>query len=330
MAIYLENFQPIKFAAYLESQGIQSTLIELPITTHTATAAAQAVGCDLSQIVKSLVFTGHETGLSILVLVSGPNKADIQRLSEIVGEKVQLADKETVLAVSGYPVGAVPPAGLITTLPTIIDEDLGAHSKVWVSGGSDHSLVALSFQELCHLTNGKVTTVNRSLARPVIIAPYDREWVTKYEGEKLRIQVAMGAHIKGIEHIGSTAIPGLPAKPIIDILGGITSLIDAPSFIPHLEEIGYCYIPEYEAQLPQRRYLTLAEAGYEVIHLHIVEITSQFWRDHLVFRDRLRSNNGLRDAYGSLKTELAIKYGNDRVGYTNAKVEFIHKVLHQE
>jgi GrpB-like predicted nucleotidyltransferase (UPF0157 family) len=191
-------------------------------------------------------------------------------------------------------------------------------------------MVALSFQELCLLTNGKVTTINRSLARPVIIAPYDPEWITKYEGEKLRIEVAMGAYIRGIEHIGSTAIPGLPAKPIIDILGGITSLIDAPSFIPHLEEIGYCYIPEYEAQLPQRRYLTRAEAGYEVIHLHIVEITSQFWRDHLAFRDRLCSNNSLRDAYGSLKTELAIKYGNDRVGYTNAKVEFIHKALHQE
>jgi GrpB-like predicted nucleotidyltransferase (UPF0157 family)/prolyl-tRNA editing enzyme YbaK/EbsC (Cys-tRNA(Pro) deacylase) len=326
----MEYSKSNKFLAYLESQGAQSTLIELPITTHTATAAAQAVGCDLSQIVKSLVFIGCETGQSILVLVSGPNKADVQRLSEIIGEKVQLADKDTVLAVSGYSVGAVPPAGLKNTLPTIIDEDLGIHSQVWVSGGSDHSVAALSFQELCHLTNGKITTVNRSLAQPITIVPYDPDWVTRYEGEKLRIQAAMGTYLKGIEHIGSTAVPGLPAKPIIDILGGITSLLDAPSFIQRLDEIGYCYIPEYETQLPHRRYLTRAEVGLVVIHLHIVEISSQFWQEHLVFRDRLRSDNCLRDAYGFLKTDLAIKYGNDRVGYTNAKVEFIHKALHQE
>ena len=326
----MEIFRSNTFIAYLESQGVQSILIELPITTHTATAAAQAVGCDLSQIVKSLVFTGCETGQSILVLVSGPNKADVQRLSEIIGEKVQLADKETVVAVSGYPVGAVPPAGLKNTLPTIIDEDLGVHSQVWVSGGSDHSVASLSFQDLCRLTNGKVTTVNRSLAQPVIIVPYDPEWITRYEGEKVRIQTAMGTYLKGIEHIGSTAVPGLPAKPVIDILGGITSLLDTPSFIPPLEEIGYCYIPEYEAQLPHRRYLTRTEADRVVIHLHIVEISSQFWQEHLAFRDRLRSDNNLRDAYGRLKIDLASRYGNDRVGYTNAKTEFIHKALHQE
>jgi len=323
-------FQSNNFIAFLESQGIRSTLLELPITTHTASAAAEAAGCDLSQIVKSLIFKGHETGGFILVLVSGPNKADIQRLSEIVGEKVQLADKETVLAVSGYAVGAVPPAGLKTVLPTIIDEDLAAHTQVWVSGGSDHSVAAVSFHDICRLTNGKVTTINRPLADPVIIVPYNPRWVTMYEEEKLQIQTAMGTYLKGIEHIGSTAIPGLPAKPIIDILGGITGLPDAPSFIPHLEKIGYSYIREYESQLPQRRYLTRSDAGHVVIHLHIVEITSKFWQDHLAFRDRLLSDNNLRDAYGRLKIDLAAKFGNDRVGYTNAKAEFIHQVLNQE
>jgi GrpB-like predicted nucleotidyltransferase (UPF0157 family) len=318
------------FIAYLESQDIKPELVELPITTHTATAAAEAVGSDLSQIVKSLIFMGRESGKAFLVLVSGPNKADVQRLSEIVGEKVQLADKETVLSLSGYSVGAVPPAGLKTRLSTIIDEDLGVHSQVWVSGGSDHAVARLLFRELVRLTDGKVTTINRSLAQPVIIVPYDPIWVTKNEAEKLQIQTVMGSYLKGIEHIGSTAVPGLPAKPIIDILGGVASLLDAPSFIPHLEGIGYCYIPEYETQLPQRRYLTRAEAGLVVIHLHIVEVSSQFWHEHLEFRDRLRSNRELRDAYGRLKIELAIKFGNDRVGYTNAKAEFIYKALHQD
>jgi GrpB-like predicted nucleotidyltransferase (UPF0157 family) len=140
----------------------------------------------------------------------------------------------------------------------------------------------------------------------------------------------MGMYLKGIEHIGSTAVPGLPAKPIIDILGGITCLLDTPSFISRLEGIGYCYIPEYEAQLPHRRYLTRTEADHVVTHLHIVEISSQFWQEHLAFRNCLRSDNNLRDAYGHLKIDLATRYVNDRVGYTNAKTEFIHKALHQE
>ncbi len=326
----MSDFDTKSFVTYLETHGIQSDLVELPISTHTAAAAAAAVGSDPSQIVKSLIFTGCETGYAILVLVSGPNKADIQRLSEIIGEKVQLADKDSVLSLSGYSVGAVPPAGLKTRLPTIIDEDLGAHSHVWVSGGSDHSVIRLSFKELCELTGGKVTNINLPQAQPVIIVPYDPEWNTKFEAERLRIQTAIGSYLRGIEHVGSTAVPGLSAKPIIDIMGGITSLLDAPSFISRLEEAGYRYVPEYEAQLPQRRYFTRAEDGQVVIHLHIVEITSRFWQDHLTFRNRLRADSHLRDVYGRLKIDLAVQYGNDRVGYTDAKSEFIRKVLHQE
>jgi GrpB-like predicted nucleotidyltransferase (UPF0157 family)/prolyl-tRNA editing enzyme YbaK/EbsC (Cys-tRNA(Pro) deacylase) len=330
MDIKMTDSQSNRFLSFLASQGIQPALVELPTTTHSALDAARAVKSDLSQIVKSLIFTGCESGRAILVLVSGPNKADIQRLSEIVGEKVQLADKQTVLTLSGYPVGAVPPAGLSTPLPTFIDEDLGAHAQVWVSGGTDHSVVALSFNELCSLTKGKVTTVNRSLARPVIIVPYDPQWSAQYDMEKIRIQEAMGAYLEAIEHIGSTAVPGLSAKPIIDILGGIVSLSNAPLFIPKLEQIGYCYVPEYETQLPQRRYLTRLEGGHAAIHLHIVETTSQFWRDHLAFRNLLRSNNHLRDAYGRLKIDLAAKFNTDRVGYTDAKTDFIRKALDQD
>ncbi len=157
------NLEPgvARFKAFLDSHGIQPTLVDLPATTHTASAAAQAVNCDLTQIVKSLLFTGEKTGRHILTLVSGANRVDTQRLSEIVGEKIRLSDAQSVLEVTGYPIGAVSPFGLVTQPLMIIDQDLRAHTDVWISGGSDHVLAKLSFEKLCELSGGKVTPINR-------------------------------------------------------------------------------------------------------------------------------------------------------------------------
>jgi GrpB-like predicted nucleotidyltransferase (UPF0157 family)/prolyl-tRNA editing enzyme YbaK/EbsC (Cys-tRNA(Pro) deacylase) len=316
-----------RFKAYLDSHGIQPTLVDLPATTHTASAAALAVNCDLTQIVKSLLFTGEKTGRYILTLVSGVNRVDIQRLSEIVGEKVHLSDAKSVLEVTGYPIGAVSPFGLVTRPLMIIDQDLRAHTDIWISGGSDHVLAKLSFEQLCELSGGKVTAINRTLADPVVMVPYDPKWPEQYKVESEAIKSVMGSYLQALEHIGSTAIPGLPAKPIIDILGGVFNLEDFIFYITGLEKIGYQYIPEFEAQLPERRYLTRSENNKTLIHLHLVETTSAFWKNHLAFRDRLLADDQLRDAYGRLKTELANKYGKDRVGYTDAKSSFIIKVL---
>jgi GrpB-like predicted nucleotidyltransferase (UPF0157 family)/prolyl-tRNA editing enzyme YbaK/EbsC (Cys-tRNA(Pro) deacylase) len=317
----------VRFKAFLDSHGIQPALVDLPATTHTASAAAQAVSCDLTQIVKSLLFTGEKTGRSILTLVSGTNRVDIQRLSEIVGEKVHLSNTQTVLAVTGYSIGAVSPFGLAMQPLMIIDQDLRAHTDVWISGGSDHVLAKLSFEKLCELSGGKVTPINRTLADPVVILPYDPKWPEQYKVECEAIKSAMDPYLQAIEHIGSTAIPGLPAKPIIDILGGVFNLEDSIFFIAELEKIGYQYVPEFEAQLPERRYLTRAGNDKTLIHLHLTETASVFWRNQQAFRDRLLADDQLRDAYGRLKIELANKYGNDRVGYTDAKSGFIVKVL---
>jgi GrpB-like predicted nucleotidyltransferase (UPF0157 family)/prolyl-tRNA editing enzyme YbaK/EbsC (Cys-tRNA(Pro) deacylase) len=319
-----------RFMSYLELHGIRPVLIELPTTTHSAKAAAEAVTCDLSQIVKSLLFTGCQTGRAILVLVSGPNRADTQRLSEIVGEKVRLADAEQVLSVTGYPVGAVPPVGLTAEPFTIIDEDLSLQADVWISGGSDHALAKVPYQSLIDLTGGKVTPINRSLAKPIIIMPYDPKWPALYQAERKQIQAAIGQYLKEIEHIGSTAVPGLNAKPIIDIMGGVSTLGDAPAFIPPLEKMGYRYVPEFEMQMPERRYLTRTDEGRVMVHLHLVETSTPFWHNQLAFRDRLISDTNLRDAYGALKTGLSLKFGNDRVGYTDAKSDFIREALNRE
>ena len=212
---------------FLPSHGIQPTLVDLPATTRTASAAAQAVNCDLTQIVKSILFTGEKTGRHVLTLVSGANRVDIHRLSEIVGEKIHLSDAQSVLEVTGYPIGAVSPFGLVTQPLMIIDQDLRAHTEVWISGGSDHVLAKLSFDKLCELSGGKVTPINRTLADPVVIVPYDPKWPELYKIEREAIKSNMAPYLQAIEHIGSTAIPGLPAKPIIDILGGVFNLEDS-------------------------------------------------------------------------------------------------------
>lgn len=141
--------------------------------------------------------------------------------------------------------------------------------------------------------------------------------------------MAIGNYLKAIEHIGSTSVPGLAAKPIIDIMAGAQNLADAPQFIPLLETHGYHYFPEYEAQIPERRYLTKSINGRTVVHLHIIEPTNQLWEEHLTFRDRLLAQPVLRNDYARLKTELAKHFGNDRVGYTEAKSAFIQTALKQ-
>ena len=172
-----------------------------------------------------------------------------------------------------------------------------------------------------------MTPINRTLAEPVVIVPYNPKWPEQFKIESKAIEAALGTYLQAIEHIGSTSIPGLPAKPILDILGGVFKLEDSTYYIPALEKIGYQYIPEFEAELPERRYLTRTENNVMLVHLHLVETTSLFWRHHLAFRDRLRADDQLRDAYGRLKIELAEKYGTDRVGYTDAKSSFIVKAI---
>jgi len=325
-----ENPARVKqFIAYLAAHSISPILMELKASTHTASDAAEALGCEISQIVKSLVFITQDTHRPLLVLVSGANKANTQRLSGILGEKVILADEQTVLEITNYPVGSIPPAGFKHELFTLIDEDLACHERLWTSGGSVHSLVAMSFQELCLLTSGKATTVTRPLAKPIIIVPYDPQWAGQFYKEKELIQTTIGRYLEAIEHIGSTSVPGLAAKPIIDIMAGATSIADAPLFIPPLEGLGYHYVPEFEAQMPERRYLTKSVNDRMAIHLHIVEPTTQIWKEHLAFRDLLIAKPAIRDAYARLKIDLAKRYGNDRVEYTDAKTSFIQNALIQ-
>jgi GrpB-like predicted nucleotidyltransferase (UPF0157 family) len=162
--------------------------------------------------------------------------------------------------------------------------------------------------------------------RPVVIVPYDPEWVKAFQNEAILIHLAIGRYITVIEHIGSTSVPGLAAKPIIDILIGVKSLSDTRLFVPRLFALGYSYYPEYEDELPERRYLDKTPPDGPGFHLHMVEPTTVFFRRHLFFRDYLRSHPASAAEYAALKNELAQKFGSDREGYTNAKTDFIKRI----
>ncbi len=179
-----------------------------------------------------------------------------------------------------------------------------------------------------------------STGKSISIVDYDPDWPGKFERERDLVLRTCGADVFiAFEHIGSTSVPGLAAKPIIDMLPGLRSLDDAPPLIPLLESIGYEYVPEFEQPnefdegLPLRRYFRKDEDGVRAFHMHMVEAGSDFWREHLLFRDYLRTHPEAADAYARLKRELAEDFNarltpqsNVNRGYTDRKTDFVESV----
>lgn len=133
-----------------------------------------------------------------------------------------------------------------------------------------------------------------------------------------------------IEHIGSTAVPGLVAKPVIDILLGAPDLGVIEAQIPALEAQGYEYVPAFERAMPDRRYFRRLQGPPAAFHLHAVARGGSFWNRHLAFRDALRADPVLAARYGALKRLLAARFPLDREAYTEAKGGFIREVLARE
>lgn len=158
---------------------------------------------------------------------------------------------------------------------------------------------------------------------PIVIVPYDGRWPARFERERLGLGRVFDGVDATIEHVGSTAVPGLGGKPILDIMIGVRSLEDIESRIDDLEALGYEYVREYESQLPERRYFR--KSGTQ--HVHCVQLGGPFWASHLRFRDHLRAHPEIAEAYYQLKRELAERYRDDRVAYLEGKSSFIESVL---
>ena len=157
----------------------------------------------------------------------------------------------------------------------------------------------------------------------VEIVPYDPEWPAQFEAEKRRIEGVLGDLAIEVHHMGSTAIPGLAAKPIIDIMIVVRKL-DAAQCIAPLKELGYTFVDHPENV--DRRFFRKGHHP-RTHHVHIVEQNSQALKEHLAFRDALRNDPQLRDQYAALKYDLAERHQNDRAQYTESKTEFVKRVV---
>lgn len=161
----------------------------------------------------------------------------------------------------------------------------------------------------------------------VVITPYCVEWPAQFLALRTQLTAAFAPVLVAIEHIGSTSVPGLAAKPIIDILLGADSLARVEHAIPRLAELGYEYVPKYEVQLPMRRYFVRAASPSSLkVHLHCAVEDTDFWHEHIAFRDALRGNSVLLKQYQDLKVNLAASL-DDFHAYTDAKAPFIEAAL---
>ena len=161
----------------------------------------------------------------------------------------------------------------------------------------------------------------------VHIAAYSPQWPQVFAQLRGRLLRAFAGEAATVEHIGSTAVPGLSAKPVIDVLLGAASLAVIEARIEALAAQGFEYIPKHERVLPQRRYFVARPPGGLRVHLHGVVEGEPLWRAHLDFRDALRSDAQLRARYLALKRRLAAEHADDKAAYTEAKGPFIREVL---
>jgi prolyl-tRNA editing enzyme YbaK/EbsC (Cys-tRNA(Pro) deacylase) len=148
-----------KIQDQLRSLGYEYTVIEHAESTRTAQEAADRAGCDLGQIVKSLIFKGKESGKPILVLTSGANRVDEKRISEYAGEPIGRADADFVRAVTGFAIGGVPPVGHLQPMETYLDEDFLQYPTIWAAAGTPNAIFELRTEDLQKMTNGKVVRV---------------------------------------------------------------------------------------------------------------------------------------------------------------------------
>jgi len=163
----------------------------------------------------------------------------------------------------------------------------------------------------------------------VIVSEYSPEWPELFEGERVALEAAIGAGTGIIEHVGSTSVEGLAAKPVIDIMIGLHDFTLADKLVPAITALGYQYIQKYEKVMPYRRYFKKIAHGTDTHHIHMVAAGGEFWQRHLLFRDYLRANPVVAASYAVLKRELAGIEWDDVNDYADAKTAFIKNIEHR-
>lgn len=183
------------------------------------------------------------------------------------------------------------------------------------------------FDATASMTRQDLSTGSGAKCDGIVVVPHDASWSTRFRIESRLLQVALSDLAPAIEHIGSTSVPGLAAKPIIDMLVGVDALADFEARADRLAVYGYEYVPEYERVLPDRRFFKRVIRGVRTHHVHVVEKGGVYWKRYLKFRDHLRADPWLAVRYADVKRRLAARFRFDRDAYTNGKTGFVEAVL---
>lgn len=148
-----------KVQKILNEFGFELNVVELSDSTRTAQEAADAIGCSVSQIAKSLIFKGKASQKPILIVASGTNRVNEKGIKEHIGEKLEKADADFVLDQTGYAIGGIPPLGHKNPITTIIDEDLLQYDTIWAAAGTPHAVFKLSPKILTEITKGEILNI---------------------------------------------------------------------------------------------------------------------------------------------------------------------------
>jgi GrpB-like predicted nucleotidyltransferase (UPF0157 family) len=160
---------------------------------------------------------------------------------------------------------------------------------------------------------------------PVQLVSYDPAWPTRFDAERAALTTAIGDWVVGgIHHVGSTSVPGLESKPIIDILVGVRDLEQSRSCFDRLSCLGYLYAPFRATEM---HWFCKPSPSRRTHHLHLVPADSSRFREELAFRDYLRSHRGVARDYGALKRALAKEFRHDREAYTSGKGDFVRTTV---
>jgi GrpB-like predicted nucleotidyltransferase (UPF0157 family) len=159
----------------------------------------------------------------------------------------------------------------------------------------------------------------------IYLVPYDERWPAQFEAERASLQSILQPWLRGgIEHVGSTAVTGLSAKPVIDIMAGVESLEESRACFADLRAAGYQHA-DYRTEV--MHWFCKPDFSHRTHHLHLVPYASAMWIERIAFRDYLRSNAAVAAEYAELKARLAARHPSDREAYTDAKGPFIARVV---
>jgi prolyl-tRNA editing enzyme YbaK/EbsC (Cys-tRNA(Pro) deacylase) len=160
MSVEITSKSVQKVEEVLKRHGLSTKIVQFPESTRTAQEAANAIGCDVAHIVKSLIFSTEKTHQPILVLTSGVNRVNEKLIEQLMGEKIKKADAEFTRNVTGFAIGGVPPFGHLQKITTFIDQDLLQYETVWAAAGTPHTVFSLVPSDLERITQGIVVKVN--------------------------------------------------------------------------------------------------------------------------------------------------------------------------